>query len=156
MEMQNKMIPSTNLNEIVVSESPISPIKLTRDEKKKLKVIKRLINNEFNGTKAAKMLGVTTRQVRNLKRQVLNEGDPGIIHKNKYNKPANTYDEEIRIKIAKLYRKEFRGTNFTEYAKIIKEEYGFEQSRSTIYNILREQHIRSPQRKKTKRKKEEK
>ena len=101
------------------------------------------------------MLKVTTRQIRNLKRQVLNEGDSGIIHKNKYNKPANTYDEEIRVKIAKLYRKEYRGTNFTEFAKIIQEQDGFVQSRSTIYNILREQHIRSPQRKKKKRVKKE-
>ena len=37
----------------------------------------------------------------------------------------------------------------------MQEERGFEQSRSTIYNILREQRIRSPQRKKKKRKKVE-
>ena len=118
------------LENIQIKEVALFPVKLTRDEKKKLKVIKRLINKEFNGTKAAQMLKVTTRQIRNLKRQVLNEGDAGIIHKNRYNKPANTYDEETRVKIDV-------------------------QSRSTIYNILREQHIRSPQRKKHKRAKKE-
>ena len=143
------------LENIQIKEVALFPVKLTRDEKKKLKVIKRLINKEFNGTKAAQMLKVTTRQIRNLKRQVLNEGDAGIIHKNRYNKPANTYDEETRVKIAKLYRKEYRGTNFTEFAKIIQNEDGYVQSRSTIYNILREQHIRSPQRKKHKRVKKE-
>lgn len=143
------------LENISINEVSLFPVKLTRDEKKKLKVIKRLINGEFNGTKAAQMLKVTTRQVRNLKRQVLNEGDAGIIHKNRYNKPANTYDEETRQNIAKLYRKEYRGTNFTEFAKIIQEENGYVQSRSTIYNILREKHIRSPQRKKHKRVKKE-
>ena len=143
------------LENISIKEVSLFPVKLTRDEKKKLKVIKRLINGEFNGTKAAQMLKVTTRQIRNLKRQVLNEGDAGIIHKNRYNKPANTYDEETRQNIAKLYRKEYRGTNFTEFAKIIQEENGYVQSRSTIYNILREKHIRSPQRKKHKRVKKE-
>ncbi len=143
------------LQNINIQEVALFPVKLTRDEKRKLKVIKRLINNEFNGTKAASMLKVTTRQIRNLKRQVLNEGDAGIIHKNRYNKPANTYDEDTRVSIAKLYRKEYRGTNFTEFAKIIQEENGYVQSRSTIYNILREQHIRSPQRKKHKRVKKE-
>ena len=143
------------LQNINIQEVALFPVKLTRDEKRKLKVIKRLINNEFNGTKAASMLKVTTRQIRNLKRQVLNEGDAGIIHKNRYNKPANTYDEDTRVSIAKLYRKEYRGTNFTEFAKIIQEENGYVQSRSTIYNILREQHIRSPQRKKKKRVKKE-
>ena len=143
------------LQNIQIQEVELFPVKLTRDEKRKLKVIKRLINNEFNGTKAASMLKVTTRQIGNLKRQVLNEGDAGIIHKNRYNKPANTYDEDTRVSIAKLYRKEYRGTNFTEFAKIIQEENGYVQSRSTIYNILREQHIRSPQRKKHKRVKKE-
>lgn len=142
-----------DLEKIVIVEEEVKPSKLTKDEKKKLKVIKRLINGEFNGTKAAKMLKVTTRQIRNLKRQVLSQGDAGIIHKNKYNKPANTYDITIRKDLASIYRKEYRGTSFTEFAKVMHEERGFEQSRSTIYNILREQHIRSPQRKKTKKKK---
>ncbi len=142
-----------NILNIEIIEEEVKPAKLTKDEKKKLKVIKRLINGEFNGTKAAKMLKVSTRQIRNLKRQVLTEGDAGIIHKNKYNKPANTYDITIRKDLASIYRKEYRGTNFTVFAKKMQEERGFEQSRSTIYNILREQHIRSPQRKKTKRKK---
>ena len=141
-----------NLENIIIEEEEIKPVKLTKDEKRKLKVIKRLINGEFNGTKASKMLKVSTRQIRNLKRQVINDGDAGIIHKNKYNKPANTYDITIRKNLASIYRKEYKGTSFTEFAKIMQEERGFEQSRSTIYNILREQRIRSPQRKKTKRK----
>lgn len=141
-----------SLNNIVIVEEEIKAVKLTKEEKKKLKVIKRLINGEFNGTKAAKMLKVSTRQIRNLKRQVLSSGDAGIIHKNKYNKPANTYDISIRKNLASIYRKEYKGMNFTEFAKIMQEERGFTQSRSTIYNILREQRIRSPQRKKTKRK----
>ena len=142
-----------NILHIEIIVEVVKPVKLTKDEKRKLKVIKRLINGEFNGTKAAKMLKVSTRQIRNLKRQVLTEGDAGIIHKNKYNKPANTYDMTIRKDLASIYRKEYRGTNFTVFAKKMQDERGFEQSRSTIYNILREQHIRSPQRKKTKRKK---
>lgn len=143
---------SINLENIVIVEEEIKSVKLTKEEKRKLKVIKRLINGEFNGTRAAKLLKVSTRQIRNLKRQVLAEGDAGIIHKNKYNKPANTYDIAIRKNLASIYRKEYKGMNFTEFAKIMQEERGFEQSRSTIYNILREQRIRSPQRKKTKRK----
>ena len=45
-----------NLNNIVIVEEEIKSVKLTKEEKRKLKVIKRLINGEFNGTKAAKML----------------------------------------------------------------------------------------------------
>lgn len=128
------------------------PLKLKKLEKKKLRVINRLIAGEINGPKAAKMLKITTRQVRNLKRQVLDEGAHGVVHKNRYNKPVNTYDNELRLEIAHIYRTEYRKTNFTEFARIMQER-GYDVSRSTIYNILRQNRIRSPQRKKKKRKK---
>ena len=62
-----------------------------------------------------------------------------------------TYDEEIGVFVCKIYRKSYRGTNFSEFARIIQEEYGVQASRSTIYNFLRRGHIRSPQRKTKKR-----
>ena len=136
-----------------VEASEAKKLKLRRIEKKKLRVINRLIAGEINGPKAAKLLKLTTRQIRNLKRQVLNQGEEGVIHKNRYHKPINTYDEELRKEIAHIYRVEYRHTNFTDFAKAMTEK-GYNLSRSTIYNILREQHIRSPQRKKKKRKKE--
>ena len=126
--------------------------KLSKGERKKLRVIKKLLLGEINGTEAAKKLRITTRQVRNLKRQVLNEGTEGVVHKNKNYKPYNTYDTEVSTFICKLYRREYRGTNFSEFARICQEQYGVEASRSTIYNFLRRGRIRSPQRK-TKKKK---
>lgn len=137
---------------VVVNNSETKKLKLKRIEKKKLRVINRLIAGEINGPKAAKLLKLTTRQVRNLKRQVLNEGEDGVIHKNRYHKPVNTYNLDLRKEIAHIYRVEFRHTNFTDFAKEMNAR-GYNLSRSTIYNILREQHIRSPQRKKKKRKK---
>ena len=106
---------------IVEDENGEKPIKLTRAEKRKLRVINRLIAGEINGPKAAKLLKITTRQVRNLKRQVLEQGEAGIIHKNRFYKPVNTYDEDLRKQIASIYRKEFKGMNFKEFAKIMKE-----------------------------------
>lgn len=129
-------------------------LKLNKSERRKMRVMNKLLSHEINGTKAAQMLKVTTRQVRNLKRQVLEQGIYGIIHKNHYNKPYNTYDLTLRKELAHIYRTQYRGTNFSDFAEIMNEQ-GYELSRSTIYNILREQHIRSPQRKKKKRKKPE-
>lgn len=144
-----------NTEEILVTEEELDELKkkkkLSKIEKKKLRVINRLIAGEINGPKAAQMLKITTRQVRNLKRQVLNEGIEGVVHKNKYNKPVNTYEDEIRQQVTSLYRKQYKGTNFSQYAIILKEEHGLDLSRSTVYNMLRKGRIRSPQRKKKKR-----
>ena len=149
MAEQNVQVASPETQAV---EEPKKKIKLSKIERKKLRVINKLIAGEINGTQAAKKLGITTRQVRNLKRQVLNEGTEGVIHKNKQYKPYNTYDEEISTFICKLYRREYRGTNFSKFARIVQEEYNIEASRSTIYNFLRRGHIRSPQRKKKKKK----
>ena len=65
-------------------EEKPKPLKLKRHEKRKLRIINRLIAGEINGPKAAKMLKITTRQVRNLKRQVLDEGELGVVHKNRF------------------------------------------------------------------------
>lgn len=121
--------------------------KMSPSERKKMRTIIKLINGEINGTKAAQLLKITTRQVRNLKKQVLEEGVGGVVHKNKQYKPYNTYNPEISTWICKLYRKEYRGTNFSEFARIIQDNYGVTASRSTIYNFLRRGRIRSPQRK---------
>lgn len=125
--------------------------KLSKEERKKFRTIEKLLNGEINGTEAAKKLKLSTRQVRNLKRQVNEEGFDGVVHKNKQYKPYNTYDAEISTFVCKLYRREYRGTNFSAFARIVQEEYNVEASRSTIYNFLRRGHIRSPQRKKKKR-----
>lgn len=125
--------------------------KLSKEERKKFRTIEKLLNGEINGTEAAKKLKLSTRQVRNLKRQVNEEGFDGVIHKNKQYKPYNTYDTEISTFVCKLYRREYRGTNFSEFARIVQEQYNVEASRSTIYNFLRRGHIRSPQRKTKKR-----
>ena len=137
------------------TKEEIRALKLKKIEKRKLRVIRKLIAGEINGTEAAKKLKLTTRQVRNLKRQVLDTGAEGVIHKNRYHKPINTYEVETRKELAHIYRVEFRGTNFTNFA-IEMQNRGYDMSRSTIYNILRQEHIRSPQRKKHKRKKIEK
>ncbi len=159
MVEENNVILNDNLENTENSEqenTPVDPLaffnekptrKLSKIEKRKIRVIKKLLQGEINGTEAAKKLGITTRQVRNLKRQVLNEGYDGVVHKNKNYKPYNTYDTEISTFVCKLYRREYRGTNFSEFARICQEQYGVEASRSTIYNFLRRGRIRSPQRK---------
>lgn len=137
---------------VITPEIEPAKVKLKRIEKKKLRVINKLIAGEINGPQAAKKLKLTTRQIRNLKRQVLQQGEEGVVHKNRYHKPVNTYPVEIRKDLAHIYRVEYRGTNFTKFAEEMQAR-GYDLSRSTIYNILRQEHIRSPQRKKHKRKK---
>ena len=146
-EAENSEKVEESNHQIILTPEEIEALFEEKGEKRNLRVIKKLRLGEINGTEAAKKLDITTRQVRNLKRQVLNEGREGVVHKNKNYKPYNTYDAEISTFVCKLYRREYRGTNFSEFARICQEQYGIEASRSTIYNFLRRGRIRSPQRK---------
>ncbi len=55
-------------------------ITMTPKELLRYEVIKRLIKKEINGTEASKQIGVSVRQVRNLKAKVKKYGVKGIIH----------------------------------------------------------------------------
>jgi len=58
-------------------------ITMTQKELSKYEIIKRLIRKEINGTEAAKQLGLTVRQVKNIKVRVIKEGARGVIHKSR-------------------------------------------------------------------------
>lgn len=131
----------------------IKPRKLTKEETKKLRAIRRTIMGEYNGPRAARYLKISTRQVRNLKSAVYAYGDYGVIHKNRFHRPPIAYSEEVRKEIVDLYRKkENRGMLISHFAEMLIDEFGYDMAPSTIYNILRENRIRSPKMHKKKRK----
>lgn len=121
-------------------------VRLTAAERKKGRIVRKALRGEINGPKAGQMLGLTSREIRNLKRSLKRDGDYGITHKNHYHQPANTVPADIKEEIVRLYKKEYKTLNFSEFAAIL-EEKGYEVSRSSIYNFLTKKRIKSPQRK---------
>ena len=63
-------------------------ITMSQKEIKKYEIIKKLINKELNGTEASKILNLSTRQIRRLKRKVKDQGARGLVHGNR-GKPSN-------------------------------------------------------------------
>ena len=47
---------------------------MTKKELSRYEIIKRLIRNEINGTEAAKQIGLSIRQIKNIKARVIKEG----------------------------------------------------------------------------------
>lgn len=46
-------------------------------------IIKKLIDGRINDTEVSKQLGLTVRQTKNIKAEVLKEGELGVIYKNR-------------------------------------------------------------------------
>lgn len=83
-------------------------ITMTTRELSRYEVIKQLVAQKINGTEAAKRLGLSVRQVKNLKRRVRERGPQGIIHGNR-GRPSNrtmspqTAEQAKKI-VSRLYR----------------------------------------------------
>ena len=72
-------------------------ISMTEKELQKYDVICNLINKKINGTDASKQLGLTTRQIRRLKKTVVKHGAEGLVHRGR-GKPGNKRIREPRVR----------------------------------------------------------
>jgi transposase len=72
-------------------------ITMTEKELSRYEIIERLLNKEINGTDAAKQIGLSGRQVRNLKARAKKHGLQGIIHAGR-GKPGNRRMSKEKIK----------------------------------------------------------
>jgi transposase len=66
----------------------------------KHEVVKRLIRKEINGAEAAKMINLSTRQIRRIKRKAKERGIAGIIHGNR-GKVSNRKLTKAKVKTIK-------------------------------------------------------
>lgn len=71
-------------------------ITMSRKEVKRLAVIQRLLHQQITTREAAVLLGLSVRQVYRIKARVLQEGEEGIVHKNRGRKPAHALSEDLR------------------------------------------------------------
>lgn len=75
-------------------------ITMTQKELSKYEIIKNLIGGKINGTEAAKQIGLSVRQIKNIKARVIEQGLKGIIHKSRGKESNRKIDSKI-IKEAK-------------------------------------------------------
>lgn len=99
-------------------------------------VLKRLLRKEFNGTKAATLLKMTSRQVRRLKQSVVRHGAKGLIHGNR-GKPSNRrLPEEERLRIQTLVLKRYRDFTPTFATEKLSEVHHIDHDPKTIEAIM--------------------
>ena len=111
-------------------------IEMTRKELKRYKVIDHWIQGFITGGKAAELLGLSYRQVCRLKKRVLEEGETGIIHKNRGRKPAHALSDETRQMILALHQSDaYKGCNDVHFAELLAKHEGIRVSPSTVRRI---------------------
>lgn len=83
-------------------------LKVTNQELRKLKVIEEVIERKIKQRKAAKLLGMSVRQIIRLVKRIRREGAKGIVHRLR-GKPSNhRYDGNFKEKVIKLCWKKYK------------------------------------------------
>lgn len=114
---------------------------MSQKEIKHYGVIKRLIDKEINGTKAAELLEISTRHVRRLKSKIKNFGIKGLIHGNRGRPGNNKISNEEKNKIKNLLKERYIDFGPTLAAEKLKEVHKINHVPNTIRKIMIEENL---------------
>ncbi len=121
---------------------------MTDREMTRAVVAERLIEEEITIKGAAEVLGISTRQVKRIKKGVRLIGPKSVIHGNRKRKPVNAIAGNVKDLVIELKTKKYEGTNFSHFAELLEEREKITISQPTVHRILRGAGIESPKKKK--------
>lgn len=118
---------------------------MSQKQLNRYKIISSVIDGNLTIGDAAKSLGLSERQIKRLKKGVMNEGVAFLIHKNIGSKPKHAISDETKDKITTLKESDpYKEANFNHFMELIEEHEGIKVSYSCLHNILTEAGIKSP------------
>lgn len=118
---------------------------LKQKEIKRATLIEACIKGQCTIKQVAVALGLSERRVKQIKKEVKENGVKSIQHGNRGRKPKNTISNEVKNKILELRRSyEYEISNFKHFQELLKERENIDISYSALYNILRSAGIKSP------------
>ncbi len=121
-------------------------ITLTQRAQQQLIVFQALDRGELLMAKAADLLGLSTRQVRRLRRAVRRRGPKALVHGNRGRPSPRRVADAIRARIVHLAQTVYAGVNHTHLSELLAERDDLALSQPTVSRILRAAGLRSPRR----------
>lgn len=117
---------------------------LKAKDEQRIEVLVRLEAGMLDVVAAARLMGVSERQVRRLRSAYREAGPRGVVHGNRGRPPAHAHDAEVRDTVRSLATGTYAGVNHTHLSELLREREGLVIPRSTLSDILREVGVRSP------------
>lgn len=122
----------------------MNTLHMSKKEVDRFDVIRRLIRKEINGTRAAVLLRLTTRQIRTLKTKVKKNGAAGLIHGNRGKPSHHALPNNERAKIVKLLHTTYKDFTPTFAAEKLMESHKITRDPKTIRSIMVAEDLWSP------------
>lgn len=118
---------------------------LKQKDLKRATLIEACIKGQCTVKQVATALGISERRVKQIKKEVKENGVKAIQHGNRGRKPKNTISDETKNKILELKSSyEYEVSNFKHFQELLKEKENIDISYSALYNILKNAGIKSP------------
>ena len=118
---------------------------MKQKEIKRATLIEACINGQCTVKQVANALGISERRVKQIKKEVKENGVKSIQHGNRGRQPKNTISNDTRRKILELRSSyEYEISNFKHFQELLKERENIDISYSALYNILHNAGIKSP------------
>ena len=117
---------------------------LNKKKQKKLMVLNQVERGVMTAREAAKVLGLSLRQIRRILAVYRKEGAQALAHGNRERKPHHALDEGLSRQVLERARSTYAGCNNQHFTELLAEREGINLSCSTVRRILLGAGIRSP------------
>lgn len=120
-------------------------IELSQRELQRIKVIENAVMGRITVAEAARLLSLSERQVKRLKKRCVPGEVDWVRHGNRGRAKPWRIAERVRAKVLRLAEGKYAGFNDSHFTEKLQEVEGMELSRETVRRILRAAGRRSPQ-----------
>jgi hypothetical protein len=109
---------------------------MSSQEWKRVDAIERIAKMELSVGEAARILGISERQLWNIRQKVKKQGAAGVIHGLRGRSPPNRIKDDVREQIIALAQGKYAGFNDTHFSEKLPGEK-IDASRATVQRMLR-------------------
>jgi len=116
-------------------------VSYSEQDMKRYSVIQQTVVAALSTAVAAKMLGLSRRQVFRLKAGVRRHGADGVRHGNHGRTPANAKPRNLQQRVIGIYREDCFDFNFAHFTETLADEFAINLSRETVRCWLRAENL---------------
>ena len=113
-------------------------LKVSQRELHRMHVVRLTIEGQESVGRGAKLLGISARQMKRLRRKMKERGVEGLLHASRGKQPWNKTATEKIEKVIKLARGKYQGLNDTHLTEKLKEKEQISVSRQAVRRMLRQ------------------
>lgn len=113
-------------------------LRVSQRELHRMHVVRLTVEGRESVGRAAKLLGISARQMKRLRRRLKERGMEGLLHSSRAKAPWNKTTLEQREAVIQLARSRYQGLNDTHLTEKLNEQEKINLSRATVRDILRQ------------------